>query len=144
MRKKLFYNFIFTNRKKGLTLWILMLSAFYRLCILLIPMKYLSRGFGHKGQESEEEVSFEYRRIAFWIGERVERVCDKTPWQSKCLVKALIAQQLLKRKKIPTTLYLGMGKKEDSLTAHAWLRCGSVYVTGGDGSDYVMVAKFSI
>ena len=28
------------------------------------------------------------------------------------------------------------------MIAHAWLRCGQMYVTGGNGSSYAMVAKF--
>ena len=142
MKNKLIYNFFFHNSKKSQTIWILFLSAIYRFCILVVPMKYLSRFFGERDQESDAEERFEDKRIAFWIGERVERVCDKTPWDSKCLVKALIAQQILKRKKIPTTLYMGVGKTKGNMAAHAWLRCGTVYVTGGNGSDYAVVAKF--
>ena len=28
------------------------------------------------------------------------------------------------------------------MIAHAWLRCGQIYVTGGDGQGYAVVAKF--
>ncbi|MCA5963741.1 lasso peptide biosynthesis B2 protein [Blautia sp. RD014234] len=62
----------------------------------------------------------------------VDQVCQKTKWESKCLVRALTAQKLLRRKKIATTLYLGCGLDENGkMIAHAWLRCGKMYVTGG-------------
>jgi hypothetical protein len=28
------------------------------------------------------------------------------------------------------------------MVAHAWIRTGEFYLTGGDGTDYAMVAKF--
>jgi hypothetical protein len=46
------------------------------------------------------------------------------------------------KKHISSTLYLGVGKDNDQMVAHAWLRCGQLYVTGGNGSNYSMVAKF--
>ena len=50
--------------------------------------------------------------------------------------------KLLKEAGIHSTLYLGVGKDEGKMIAHAWLRCGQMYVTGGNGSSYAMVAKF--
>ena len=63
-------------------------------------------------------------------------------WESKCLVRAMTARKLLKEAGIHSTLYLGVGKDEGKMIAHAWLRCGQMYVTGGNGSSYAMVAKF--
>ena len=54
------------------------------------------------------------------------------------------ARKILKKRGVHTTLYLGVGKKEgEKMIAHAWLRCGSFYVTGGTGEEFAMVAKFS-
>ena len=70
------------------------------------------------------------------------KVCDKTPWESKCLVRALAAQRLLCRRGLSSTLYLGCGMEEGKMVAHAWLRFGEMYVTGGDGGGYTTVARF--
>ena len=43
---------------------------------------------------------------------------------------------LLRRRRIPSTLYLGVAKSAEppqDLTAHAWVRCGEHPITGGDG-----------
>ena len=72
----------------------------------------------------------------------VGKVCDKTPWESKCLVRALAAQRLLCRRGLSSTLYLGCGMEEGKMVAHAWLRFGEMYVTGGDGGGYTTVARF--
>lgn len=59
-----------------------------------------------------------------------------TPWESMCLVQALAAKKYLQGMGIESTLYLGTAKQaEGSLQAHAWLRSGSVYVTGEEVKD---------
>jgi hypothetical protein len=41
-------------------------------------------------------------------------------------------------------LYLGLARGEaGELQAHAWLRCGTAVVTGGDYSDYTVMASFT-
>ncbi len=45
-------------------------------------------------------------------------------------------------KGIQSTLYLGCGYDEGKMVAHAWLRVGKMYVTGGDGTGYSVVDKF--
>jgi hypothetical protein len=54
-----------------------------------------------------------------------------TYWESKCLVRAIAAMKMLERRNLNSTLYLGTGKDENGkMVAHAWLRSGSLYVTG--------------
>ena len=47
---------------------------------------------------------------------------------------------------IPTTLYLGVARDPatTSVQAHAWVRCGSYYVTGGEDRErYAVVSTFA-
>lgn len=134
--------FIKSNKKKHITLLVWLYTGVFRFLILLIPMKYLRRLFGKEGEESSQEATIEEYRYAKTISIYVNRSAEKTIWKSKCLVRALTAQKLLHRKNIDSTLYLGVGKENDKMIAHAWLRCGRFYVTGGDGSGYAVVAKY--
>ncbi len=135
--------FIRYNRFKKRTVAIWCLMAFYRAQMLVVPSKKLQEKWGEKGKESPgEDTRFNYW-YAYSVAQDIERVSKNTPWESKCLVKALTARFLLHRKGIVTTLYLGVGKDDKGkMTAHSWLRCGELYVTGGDGSGYATVAKF--
>ena len=36
----------------------------------------------------------------------------------------------------------GVWHEEGKMVAHAWLRFGEMYVTGGDGGGYTTVARF--
>ena len=119
------------------------LTAWFRFCIIIVPMQRLKERFGISGEESSKEASVQEYKIASRVARIVNRVATHTPWESKCLVRALTAQKLLKHYHISSTLYLGVGKENDTkMIAHAWLRCGEYYVSGGQGEGYAQVAKF--
>jgi hypothetical protein len=52
------------------------------------------------------------------------------PWKPMCLPQAVTAQWMLRRRAIPSTLYLGTDPSQN-YDAHAWVRVGRVIVTGG-------------
>jgi hypothetical protein len=110
------------------------LLGWARLTINTVKFETLAQKLGTQGletpQAAPEEHLLEARRIS-WAVRSASRL---TPWQSNCFPQAVAAKYLLRRRGIPSTLYLGAAFKARSvLEAHAWLRCGSVYVTGGAG-----------
>lgn len=137
-------NFLFDNKFKTETLMSYFLSALFRIEILLIKPKYLKKYWGEENRESPEEEEKAIYKYAASVSRIVNRICTKTSWESKCLVRALTAQKLLKRKHIHSTMYLGCKMDEGKMVAHAWLRCGRMYVTGGNGAadGYAVVDKF--
>ncbi len=136
------FRFIKYNRFWGLTFKALFLSAYYRLCILFVKPKKLQKRWGIEGEESCPDESMDAYRYAYKVSYAVDRVCTRTSWESKCLVRALTAQRMLKKKKISSTLYLGCKMDEGRMVAHAWLRVGKMYVTGGNGDGYSIVDRF--
>ena len=61
------------------------------------------------------------------------------------IINEVKLKELLKKKGIASTMYLGCGLDENGkMIAHAWLRCGKMYVTGGNGAEYAMVDKFRV
>lgn len=144
MYKHSIKGFITKNKNKRLTLAIYFYTAWYRFLILTFPSKFLQKHWGESGAESQPTETRWHYQYAYKISSVVNRTADHTNWESKCLVRALTARKLLLRKGISCTLYLGVGKDEDGkMIAHAWLRTGEMYVTGGDGTDYATVAKFA-
>ena len=132
-------------RKQLMFIEAFILSGVYRFMVLYLPFKYLKKQMGVAKSESKKEVPLSYYEEARSIRNIVLLVCKHTPWESKCLVQALLVQHFLKRKGIATTLYLGVNKdKQDHLMAHAWVRCGEMIVTGQYEKDhFIEVAKFS-
>ena len=119
-------------------------TGFYRAFILFVPFNKLRKRMGKHKEESSEKETRDVYKIASHISWVVTLISSKTPWESKCLVQALTAQRMLKSKGISTTIYLGVRKAENEMKAHAWLRCGEYYVTGGAiREQYTVVAKFA-
>lgn len=134
--------FLKKNRNKKLTILSYFLSAKYRFLILRVKPEHLRKYWGEEGRESKFTDTEEHYRYAYLVSKVVNRICSKTDWESKCLVRALTAQRLLADKGIHTTMYLGCRLDADKMVAHAWLRCGEMYVTGGNGAGYSVVDKF--
>ncbi len=67
------------------------------------------------------------------------------PWECKCLAQAISGKMMLRRRQTPSTLYLGVAKKEDGdLNAHAWLRAGESIILGGGGLErFAVVSTFA-
>ena len=118
-------------------------EGMYRAFILFVPFNKLKKRMGKHKKESVETVDIEVYKEARHISWIVAVTSSKTPWESKCLVQALTAQKMLKKKGISTTIYLGVRKEGNEMKAHAWVRCGQYYVTGGAiREQYAVVAKF--
>ena len=120
--------FLWKNPWKKETLLTYYYSAIFRMQLLLLPPGKLRKGWGRENEESAGTASREgYRQAA-----RIAQIVGK----------ALAAQRLLYRQGLSSTLYLGCGMEEGKMVAHAWLRFGEMYVTGGDGGGYTTVARF--
>lgn len=139
------YRFLKYTKYKKLALKALIYSGYYRIRLLYTRTNKQYRHWGIEGKESPYVESDDAYNYAMKVSQSVIRICNRTKWESKCLVRALTAQKLLKNKKISSTLYLGCGLDENGkMVAHAWLRCGGFYVTGGSGEEYSIVDKFCI
>jgi hypothetical protein len=132
----------------------LMVQVFFllgvaRLSLRLIPFRRLARWLGPLQTETPPDAPPEHLVQARRVGLAIVRVSPYTLWTSNCFPQALVAKYWLQRRRIPTTLYLGVAltKTDDAahseMTAHAWLRCGPLLVTGRRGHErYTMIACF--
>ncbi len=122
---------------KWLLAQVFVLLGFTRLAINTLSFKRLARYFGPQKVETPADAPPEQLAAARRIAWAISRVSPYTPWKSNCFPQALTAKILLRWRGIPSTLYLGAAFAEDKskLEAHAWLRCGPLYVTGGKGDE---------
>ena len=131
---------------------VLLIEAFALLClarlaVLVLPFRWLAVSLGKHMSESGMQISASDLRQARMVGQAVRSAANNTPWESVCLAQAVAAQWMLKRRHVAGTLYLGVAKDEtesEKLTAHAWLRCGNMILTGREGCrQFTVVASFS-
>jgi hypothetical protein len=75
-----------------------------------------------------------------WAVGAASRVMPRKP---NCFPRAVAAISMLRRREVASTLYLGVDPAR-SLEAHAWVRAGSILVTGGpDPGRFTVVSMFS-
>ena len=66
----------------------------------------------------------------------IELASRLVPFECKCLLKAMTAMIMLKKRLIKSTLYLGVAKDHHAnLYAHAWLYSGHYCLTGNHHLD---------
>jgi len=145
LSRKLMAFFHLSRQEQGLLFKAFCLSGVVRLVVLVLPFRWLSFFLGTHMRESPWEENDTALESAARVGHAVETASQYTPWESKCLVQAIVGKIMLRRLGIASTLYLGVGRDErKDLVAHAWLRCGEIVLTGGQGRDrFTVVSNFA-
>jgi hypothetical protein len=128
--------------EKKTVMEVVLLLLFGRI-LLLLPYKYMKHFLGvynKAGEESTADIR-EIRKISVYI----RRIGNRLPWECTCLVNALAAKIMLRKRGVPATVYFGMARGEKKeLIAHAWVKSGDFLVTGKDeGHEYKTVGHFS-
>lgn len=137
--------------------WFAMLypmSGLVRAALLLLPFRRLARFLGvpHGNIQLTPLATPDQVRLAARIGAACALVARYTPWQSLCLVQAVMAKTLLDHYRIPYALYLGVSKpgaragtqgEVPGLKAHAWVAVGPRVIAGRDGHRaFTVVSTF--
>jgi Transglutaminase-like superfamily len=115
--------------------------------LLLVPFRWLAPLFGrlHPGAASALAVlSADEISSAFAVRRAILRAGGRLPWNSSCLVFALAAQMMLRRRHLPSALQLGVrAGAATQLSAHAWLKCGDIDVVGVEtAAEFTPIAAF--
>lgn len=116
------------------------LVSLAELALHLLPFRWLVHLAGTLRGETpaieQPQHLAQVRRIR-WA---VQAAARHMPWECRCLAQALVGQVLLAQHGIAGTLYLGVQRDAHGApSAHAWLRSGTMYVTGGRGHCYFQV-----
>jgi Transglutaminase-like superfamily len=115
--------------------------------LLHVPFRWLAPLCGqlHPSADGALPVlSEDENSSALAVRRAMLRAAGRLPWDSSCLVRALAAQMMLRRRHLPSVLQLGVraGAATD-LSAHAWLKCGDVNVIGDESAaEFTPIAAF--
>ncbi|MCU5435197.1 lasso peptide biosynthesis B2 protein [Bacillus mobilis] len=110
-----------------------------------IPFSKIAPTLGTHMDETSLNCNESNKLILRSISEAIHIMSQHTFWESKCLVSAIAGMEMLKRRQIESTLYLGTAKDKDGkMLAHAWLRSGPFYITGAEEMErFTVVSKFA-
>jgi hypothetical protein len=112
-----------------------------KVLILFFPFQKIAGRLGHPQKETPAEELNDTEVVLSAIA--TARAARYALYRTQCFDKSLAVMILLKRRKIPATIYFGLKRDTGFLQAHAWLRCGNKIITGGLGqSQYAPVAWF--
>jgi hypothetical protein len=116
-----------------------------QLSAALIPFRWLAPGFGRLMAESPEIYDATHERAILDLRWAIGTAASQLPWHSRCLVRATAVKWMLCRRRIPSTLYLGVAPgTAKTWDAHAWVRCGTIVLTGGPQHlNYRVLVKFA-
>jgi hypothetical protein len=126
--------------------WLTLTTAFA--LVRCVAFRKWSRYLGTMEAEAPSEDLPQSRDAIARVQWAVRAARRFVPWNSTCLMDAVAGKLMLSRRRIGSTLYLGVrsepSKAEMSLDAHAWLRAGNVILTGDQGRHrFPVVAKFT-
>ncbi|WP_396954673.1 lasso peptide biosynthesis B2 protein [Neobacillus sp. YIM B06451] len=109
------------------------------------PFSKITPSLGNHMEETPFHGNEHHGEMVKDISCAIHTMSRYTFWESECLVKALAGMKMLERRKIECTLYLGTGRDgSGKMIAHAWLRSGSIYVSGAEGMEkFTVVGKFA-
>src|SRR5512135_974690 len=119
--------------------------AVARLTLLSVPFKRIAPRLGKQLGPGELAVTSGVAPpMARSIGQAVERAARHTPWDSTCLTQTITGKSMLRRRGVPSRLYLGTRKDETGhLVAHSWLLVGDeVLIGGGSHETFTPLSAF--
>jgi hypothetical protein len=134
MKNKTFFDY-----SLFLEAWICLSLA--KLLIIFLSFKKIAALIGKPQIESPKEFYTDNKIRDIEVA--VIRGIKYVFFSSKCYDQALATTFMLKRRKISSTIYFGLHKESERLSAHAWVRCGEKIVSGRLGHErFTPVAWF--
>jgi hypothetical protein len=122
----------------------LLISTKVKLIVVCLPLRWYAHYLGKQHLVTPEDNIENSRSVILRVSQAIVRSQKTVPWQNKCLVNAITAKRMLQRKGLASTLYLGVNKENGNMAAHAWLRCGNLFVTGKRGMEkFTIVSTFA-
>ena len=117
--------------------------VFAQLLTRLVSGRHLTRYLGLRSAAASRAEPQESMRVAHEVRWAVAAAAHYLPTKPSCLPQALAARWMLKRRKVKSTLFLGVAR-QDGPTAHAWVRVGDAIVSGECAAEtHAVVASFS-
>lgn len=125
-------------RKKIWFIFLYPVSGVGRLASLSLNLKkvFWYLGYTHENKQLSLIATDEQVSLAYKISKTATLISKYVPWESKCLIEAIMVKTLLKYYRIPYVIHIGVKKTDDEnkpLLAHAWLKVKDNVVIGGDG-----------
>ena len=110
----------------------LVTSAVCRFTLSFLPFKRVMAWLGETNVRPEVELTPEQIKQINKTFHTL-KLCNRYAfWKTECYTMALTGKILLRRRNIPSTLYIGFKKNEGKYEGHAWLKTADEKVITGN------------
>jgi len=111
----------------------LTLLAFFRVCLVLVPVKRIIRAL--TSTPTGKPFARDPKSVARRVRWAVEAVSRNSPAAFVCFPQTLAGYAMLRRRHVLSTMVYGVARSpQGKLIAHTWLTVGDRIVLGGEGS----------
>lgn len=122
----------------------LVLLAFFRVCLVLVPVRRIIRAVTHsrpgKGVDATRQATDEAAperdlSVARQVRWAVSAIARHSVVEFVCFPQALAGYTMLRWRRVPSTVVYGVARSpEGELMAHTWLTVGDRVVLGGEAA----------
>jgi hypothetical protein len=112
-----------------------------RIKILFCRFSKYSSDFGKASQYSIN-INDDDIHISREIVISIKRASNISPFRYKCMEQALTAKKMLFRRGIVSTVFFGVNKPGEKMSAHAWLKAGEMFVIGEKNHELFTIVAF--
>lgn len=130
--------------------WLLLVEALICLAaasvaVRLLPFRKVA-ALASRRRLSDEAISADaHGQEVSRVRWAVTAVASRVPWRAVCFQKALAAQFLLRRRRLPAMLHYGIRNQDEGLRAHVWVTSNDLPVVGSEvANEYTCVAIFPL
>lgn len=120
----------------------LLTSLFVKVLMILLSFKLIEKKIINKTFKKNEKRKITEETI-YLIKKSIQRVSRFVFWRNKCIEQSLTALIMLKKRKIPYTLYMGVRKYDGKMHAHVWIRANSTYIVEKGNAEFIITKEYS-
>jgi hypothetical protein len=118
--------------ERGLIVEAMLLMCLARMAVAFVPVRRLVPFFCRVPTAPPRSPPLELVRQVRWA---VERGAVHAPFRAVCFPQGIVAQDMLRRRGVVTTLHFGAALHDAKLDAHVWVQWGEMIVVGGQARD---------
>jgi hypothetical protein len=107
-------------------------TAYVRFTLSFLPFKIVNGWLGKANAEVDLAATLLPEQIQYIKDvHHAIKLADKYAiWKTECYTQALTGKILLRKRNIPSTLFIGFKKENDKYEGHAWLKTARGIITG--------------
>jgi hypothetical protein len=121
-----------------------MLLGLTRAIVLAVPFRIYCRLLGRHMAEAARTDAPAHAPAITRVKWAVATMGRHLPWECNCMNSSITGTLMLRRRGIPSTMYLGVVREApEKIKAHAWLRAGTQIIVGAPVKQFTVVSTFA-